>query len=90
MDNKKNKKGTTKEVLTQAEKSVEQEAPALIVSEAPSKAKRKRNHKKKSTIIDTPIADVAIAVELDELPMIQPKLNWFERQWNKFVLWYNA
>jgi len=72
---------TAKEVLTPAQKSVE--------SITPAKPKKKRYHKKpKQVVIDTPLVDVI--VEKDELTPIKPHLNWFQKQWNKFVLWYNA
>lgn len=75
-------KETAKEVLTPViEKPVE-----LVV---PAKPKRKRYHKKpKQVVIDTPLVDVI--VEKDELTPIKPHLNWFQKQWNNFVLWYNA
>lgn len=60
-----------------------------IPVEETAKPKKKRYHKKqRQVVIDTPILDVVI--EKEELTLIEPKLNWFQRQWNKFVLWYNA
>jgi hypothetical protein len=81
--NKENKvKETAQVVLTPEVKTVELTVPA--------KPKKKRYHKPKAktVVIDTPVVD--ITVEKQELTPVKPHLNWFQKQWNKFVLWYNA
>jgi len=72
----KNKKETTKDVLTPTEKTVE------LIQEAPAKAKRKHYHKPKAkvaVVVETPVVEAVVEV----------KKTWFQTNFPKFSAWLN-
>jgi len=82
-------KASAKSVLTP---TIEiKETPVITDAPLVKKPYKKRYHKKpKATILAVPVAEISLTVEKEVLTPIKPKLNWFQRQWNKFVAWYNA